>query len=207
MGLISNGTTVFDAGSMASGFGGSMTFIKKLTASSSGTLSFVDGSSNVVLDNTYKEYLFTFKDIHSSADNADFQFNGSDDTSSHSYDITKTTSFFRSYHFEGDDAAALQYQTSNDLAQGTGFQNFFGDDGLGNDNDQSAVGYMHLFNPSDTTFVTHFIAVTNMAHTSDISVQNFMAGYFNTTAAITAIQFKFDTGNIDAGDICLYGIS
>ena len=186
---------------------GEMRFIKKLTASSSATLSFVNGSSDVVLDNTYKEYLFTFKDIHAATDNADLQFNGSDDTSSHSYDITKTTTNFRSYHFEGDDAAAIQYQTSNDLAQSTGFQNFFGDDGVGNDNDQSAVGYMHLFNPSDTTFVTHFMAVTNMAHASDISVQNFMAGYFNTSSAITAIQFKFDTGNIDAGDICLYGIN
>ena len=77
---------------------------------------------------------------------------------------------------------------------------------MGNDNDQSAVGYMHLFNPSDTTFVKHFIAVTNMAHASDISVQNFMAGYFNTTAAITAIQFKMDSGNIDSGVIKMYGV-
>ena len=181
--------------------GGAMTLLETQTASSSSTISFTSG-----IDSTYDEYVFKFYDIHAATDNADLQFNGSDDTSSHSYDITKTTTNFRSYHFEGDDAAAIQYQTSNDLAQSTGFQNFFGDDGVGNDNDQSAVGYMHLFNPSDTTFVTHFMAVTNMAHASDISVQNFMAGYFNTTAAITAIQFKFDTGNIDAGDICLYGI-
>ena len=40
--------------------GGSMNFIKKLTASSSSTLSFVDGASSVVLDNTYKEYIFFF---------------------------------------------------------------------------------------------------------------------------------------------------
>jgi len=77
-----------------------MTFIKKLTASSSGTLSFVNGASSVVLDNTYKEYLFTFNNIHA-----------------------------------------------------------------------------------------------------------FVAGYFNTTTALTTVQFKFNTGNIDAGDICLYGIS
>ena len=31
MGLISNGTTIFDAGSMAAGVGSSMVFIKKLT--------------------------------------------------------------------------------------------------------------------------------------------------------------------------------
>ena len=41
-----------------------MTFIKKLTASTSATLSFVHGASSVVLDGTYKEYLFTFNNIH-----------------------------------------------------------------------------------------------------------------------------------------------
>ena len=45
MGLISNGTTIFDAGALDSGLAkGAMTFIKKLTASGSGTLSFVDGA-------------------------------------------------------------------------------------------------------------------------------------------------------------------
>ena len=48
---------------------GSMTFIKKLTASSSATLSFVDGTSSVVLDNTYKEYVFTFNNIHPATKN------------------------------------------------------------------------------------------------------------------------------------------
>ena len=33
------------------------------------------------------------------------------------------------------------------------------------------------------------------------------AGYFNTTTAITRFQFKMESGNIDAGDICLYGIA
>ena len=33
------------------------------------------------------------------------------------------------------------------------------------------------------------------------------SGYFNTTSAIDEIQFKFASGNIDAGDICLYGIA
>ena len=52
---------------------GSMVFIKKLTASSSSTLSFVNGSSDVVLDSTYKEYLFTFKDIHPQNDGRYFR--------------------------------------------------------------------------------------------------------------------------------------
>jgi hypothetical protein len=73
MALISNGSTIFDNGSMASGFGGNMVFIKKLTASASATLSFVDGADGVVLDDTYKEYVFTFNNIHPATDGAEFQ--------------------------------------------------------------------------------------------------------------------------------------
>jgi len=186
--------------------GGSFTFIKKLTASSSGDLSFVNGSSDVVLDNTYKEYLFTFKNIHTNADQVDLTFNGSDDTSSHSYDITKTTSFFESFHNEGDTSAELGYLAGADLAQSTAVQPL--GSGLGNANDENLGGYLHLFNPSDTTFVKHFISKINQSYRVGLpgSINQFVAGYFNTTAAITAVQFKMESGNIDAGDICLYGI-
>ena len=203
MGLISNGSTIFDAGSMASGFGGSMVFIKKLTASSSANLSFVNGSSNVVLDSTYKQYLFTFKNIHSSASNAYLYFNGTDDDSSHSFDVTQTTTFFRAYNFENDGARTLEYEASSDVAQGTNARLA---SGLETDNDSSLSGYLHLFNPSSTTFVKHFMSNTNYEQ-SAVSINSRCAGYFNTTADITGVEFKLSSGNIDAGDICLYGIN
>ena len=187
-------------GSLSSG---AMTFIKKLTASSSGTLSFVDGSSDVVLDNTYKEYLFTFKNMHPATDNAKFQVNFSIDSGSN-YNVTKTTTFFRGVHYEDGSGGGLSYSTGQDLAQSTDFANIV--DGVGSDADQNVSGYLHLFNPSDTTFVKHFIAVTNMSNKDDLSYNPYVAGYFNTTSAIDAIQFKMESGNIDAGDICLYGI-
>jgi hypothetical protein len=205
MGLISNGTTIFDAGALDSGLAkGAMTFIKKLTASSSSTLSFVDGASSVVLDSTYKEYMFTFNNIHPATNNVTFTFNMSADAGSN-YNVTKTTTHFRAIHGEGDSPATSNYNGSDDMAQGTGFQNLYG--GSGNDNDQCISGYFHLFNPSSTTFVKHFIAQTQGSHADDYSITNFIAGYGNTTSAIDAIQFKFSSGNIDAGDICLYGIA
>ena len=183
---------------------GSMVFIKKLTASSSSTLSFVNGSSNVVLDSTYKEYVFTFKDIHPSATDIDgLTFQGSTDGGSN-YNTTITSTYFRATHDEDGSNGAVAYQASQDLAQSTNFQNI--GQSVGNDNDQSLAGYLQLFNPSSTTFVKHFIARTNNAHQSDKTRDVFTAGYFNTTSAINAIQFKINTGNIDAGDICLYGI-
>ena len=184
--------------------GGAMTFIKKLTASSSGTLSFVDGSSDVVLDNTYKDYMFIFKDIHTSADAA-FSFNLSADTGSN-YNVTKTTTIFRARHREDGSNGALTYDPGgDDIAQGTGFQNIA--TVMGTDNDQSAAGFLHLFNPSSTTFVKHFLATMNTYRSSDYSAEEFTAGYGNTTSSIDAVQFKMSTGNIDAGTITLYGIN
>ncbi len=183
---------------------GSMTFIKKLTASSSATLSFVDGASSVVLDNTYKEYVFTFNNMHPATDNVNFSFNLSADSGSN-YNVTKTTTAFQSLHDEADSATQLGYASGYDLAQGTGVQILT--DAIGNDNDQCMSGYLHLFNPSSTTFVKHFIAVTNSVLYHNYSFQLFTAGYANTTSAVDAIQFQMESGNIDSGDICLYGIA
>ena len=182
---------------------GSMTFIKKLTASSSSTLDFLNGSSDVVLDNTYKEYLFTFKDIHPATDGVKFQVNFRDGGSN--YDASKTTTHWRSLHYEdGSTAAEITYLTATDLANGTGSQSIA--QNIGNDNDQSASGYLHLFNPSSTTFVKHFISRVNCSGNDNYSQEIFAAGYCNTTTAIDGVQFSMTSGNIDSGTIKLYGI-
>ena len=184
--------------------GGSMIFIKKLTASSDSDLSFVDGASSVVFDNTYKEYLFTFKDIHPSGDADYLSVNFSIDAGSN-YNVTKTSTAFRAYHTEDDSAASVDYLTAYDLAQGTGKQYLTGS--LGNDNDQCASGYLHLFNPSSTTFVKHYIYRGDQSFNANGNIDFFVAGYGNTTSAIDAVQFSMSSGTIDAGDICLYGIN
>ena len=181
---------------------GSMVFIKKLTASSSATLSFVDGTSSVVLDSTYKEYLFTFNNMHPATDNVELTVGFRDGSTD--YDATKTTTVFRAYHNEGGSDTALAYVAGNDLAQSTGFQKTGSP--CGNDADQCVSGYLQLFDPSNTTFVNHFLINQNLSDPSNYSINDFVAGYCNVTAAIDAVQFKFSSGNIDAGDICLYGI-
>ena len=183
---------------------GSMIFIKKLTASSDSELSFVDGTSDVVLDDTYKEYLFTFNNIHPETDNADFTFNMSTDAGSN-YNVTKTTTVATAQHSEAGSDPGLFYVTADDLAQSTAFQIILGL--IGNDADQSASGYLTLFNPSSTTFVKPFIAVGNSYYSGNYSLNDNTAGYGNTTSAVDAIRFQMSTGNIDAGDICLYGIN
>ena len=186
---------------------GAMVFIKKLTASSSSTLTFHNGTSDVVLDSTYKEYLFTFNNIHPSAESdLLFQANVSGGAD---FNETITSTFFRAYQNEAGSDTTLAYVAGLDQAQGTGFSTLT--DGIGSasntvNNDDNASGYLRLFNPASTTFVKHFIGVTNQQNPAVYSVNNYFAGYFNTTSAIDEIQFKMASGNIDAGDICLYGI-
>ena len=184
----------------------SMVLIKTLTASSSANLQFVHGSSDVVLDNTYPVYMFKFINMHPADNDADFQFNLSVDSGSN-YNVTKTTTAFNAYHYEdGSSGAGLSYDTSIDLAQSTSDQLIFGNQGIGNDNDQSLSGSLMLFNPSSTTFVKHFTTNVNGAHHADLSASTRIAGYGNTTSAVDGIRFKFASGNIDAGTIKLYGI-
>jgi hypothetical protein len=180
---------------------GSMIFIKKLTASSSATLSFVDGASSVVLDNTYPIYKFEFINIHPATDSAIFQVGFRDGGTD--YDAPKTSTFFYASHKEDDSQTVLAYETSYDQAQSTSFQNF---NNIGNANDENVSGDLQLFNPSSTTFVKHFIARSFSMMLDSGPRDVFAAGYFNTTSAIDEISFKFTSGNIDSGTIKLYGI-
>ena len=187
----------------------SLTLIKTITASSSSTVSFVNGSSDVVLDNTYPIYLITVINAHRSTTSSEqtFTFNLSADTGSN-YNVTKTTTVFDAYHRENDTSPAVNYVASQDIAQGTGFQNLTPEVELGEDNDASSSGELLLFNPSSTTFVKHFMWTSNHMsyYSTPWSINSFIAGYANTTSAIDAIQFKMSSGNIDAGTFKLYGI-
>jgi hypothetical protein len=199
MGLISNGTTIFDNGSMASGFGGSLSFISKQTASSSASISFTSG-----IDSTYKEYVFYFVSLHVANDNNNILFNFSTDGGSN-YNVTKTTTLFRAYHHESDGTTGLAYYTGGDLAQSSDFQRLTKN--MENSNDNGFSGYMHVFNPSSTTFVKHFMSRSSSTTYHPYNFADFVAGYGNTTSAINAVQFKAGSGNIDSGDILLYGVN
>jgi len=182
---------------------GAMTLIKSQTASSSSTISFVDGTSDVVLDNTYPIYKFVYTSIHPSSNGAEFQWQANAAGGS-GYNETHTSTHFQAAHNEADSDTGLSYTTSMDSAQGTG--GIILNTDVGADNDQSCSGDLWIFNPSSTTFVKHFMSRSNRSDAGDYSVDNFHAGYINTTAAIDEVQFSFNAGDIDAGTIKLYGI-
>ena len=167
---------------------------------SNATASFTSG-----IDSTYKEYIFKFINMHpsSNAGSNTFQFNMSADSGSN-YNVTKTSTHFRALHNEDDSAASIGYETAHDLAQGTGFQDI--SINVGGDDDECVSGTLHLFEPSSTTFIKHFIARSAPYEYSNRAFDCFAAGYGNTTSAVDAVQFKFSQNNMATGTIKMYGV-
>ena len=202
MALVKYNNNSLSSVTSAAGFpAGAMTLIKTLTASSSASVSFIHGSSDVVFDSTYPIYMFKWINTHHATGDRELVFQGTTDGSN--FNVTMTSTYFYAYQFESD-SNTLSYDTARDQSQGTGFQRLTLP--VRTDNDGGAAGEMFIFNPSSTTFVKHFISrsagMGEDSYAQDVNV----AGYFNTTSAITGIQFKARTGNLDSGTIKLYGI-
>jgi len=175
------------------------TLISTSTASGASNVSFTNITS------AYDEYMWVCTDINPATNAKNIEINFSDDTSSWSYDLTKTTTYWAATHEEGEaEAPSISYSAGFDHANGTGYQNLADD--IGSGGDESAAGIIHLFSPASTTYVKHFYSRFNSHHHSNRSDDYFVAGYINTTAAVTAIDFKMDAGNFD-GVIQMYGIS
>ena len=177
--------------------GSSLVLISTVTASSSSTVTFDSG-----IDSTYKEYQVHYIDVHPSAGDNHFTVNFRDGSTA--YDATKTSTMFRAYHREDDGGNALSYVTGGDLAQSTGSQQL--GQSVDADNDSSLSGILHLFDPSSTTFVKHFIARSQEVTYQTTSQEFYVAGYCNVTAAIDGLQFSMSSGNIDSGTFKLYGV-
>jgi len=181
------------------------TLIKTLTASGDSSLSFVDGTADVTLDSTYDEYMFVCTDMGPATNGVTFEFQASTDSGSN-YNTTVTYTMFRAYHTESGSESAVSYQSDDDGAQVTSFIRLVDGEQVGSGADESIVCVLHLFDPSDTTYVKHFYATTVCNSSNDAAQNAYIAGYFNTTSAIDAVSFKMSSGNMD-GVIQMYGIA
>ena len=184
--------------SVNAGLAGNMIFISSQTASSSASLSFTSG-----IDSTYDEYVFMFTNINPATDSAFFTFQVSTNGGS-SYGVNITSTNFIATHSEAGAGGRIEYVTAGDLAQSTSYQPL----GLyiGSASDESYSGELHIFAPSDTTYVKQFTSTGNLCSSSVYTRNPYVAGYVNSTSAINAIDFKMSSGNIDDGTIYLYGI-
>lgn len=193
-----NNRSIKDVTSLPFGVG-NLIHISSQTASNSASISFTTG-----INSTYKEYQFYFINVHARSNDTYLEFNGSTDSGSN-YNVTKTSTFFRTTHNEPDTYTDFTYATAEDLAQSTNYQKI--SYVTGSDADDNVVGNLTIFNPASTTYVKHFISVINATYSPPYpsSQNNFVAGYMNTTSAINAFSFRMSTGNFD-GTIALFGV-
>ena len=174
------------------------TLISTSTASDAASIAITSG-----IDSTYDEYMFVCTDIHAedTQPHFGFQVNASGQSG---YNEVITSTYISSYHSESGSSTSLYYLTAGDQAQGTALQRLASD--CGNENDEASAGILHLFTPSNTTYVTHFYSTFNTNRYDDITNLTYVAGYINVTAAITGIEFKMTSDNV-SGTIQMYGIA
>jgi hypothetical protein len=163
------------------------------TASSDASLAFTS-----LIDSTYKEYIFSFENMHSTNDGANFTFQAGA-----SYNTSITSTAFRS---ENSDSGSNNFGAAPANAQGngTGEQMMYHE--MDNDNDSCVSGVLHLFNPSSTTYVKNWYSRVQGSKNSDTSMEVYTAGYLNTTSALTQVRFTIASGSIQSGTIKMYGV-
>jgi hypothetical protein len=176
---------------------GDMQLISSATASSSASIEFSLGN--------YKEYQFYFDNLDAD-DGTYIQFQASTDSGS-TYATTITSTAFSTQHNHADTFTSLAYASSFDQAQGTSFHYLTNTSGATSTPERTHSGYMKLFNPSSTTYVKHFISTISSAASDDYMMTLNLGGYFNTTSALTNFKFQATSGNINSGQILLFGIN
>ena len=189
----SNGSGVLSG--VNAGFGSAQVLVDSTTCSNTASVTYT-------LSNAYNEYVFDCITINPVTDNVSIQFQVSNDGTNYNKEIQ--SSFYVAYNTETGSPTDLVYDGLHDQALGTSFQTIFKE--VGNDADQACVVKLHLFNPSSTTYIKNFYArgVGSLHH--QYVQDQYSAGYFNDTTAMTSIRFKMSSGNINAGKIKMYGI-
>jgi len=184
--------------SVNSSLPGGMVLISSATASNSASVEFTSG-----IDSTYDEYQFWFVDINPGTDGGgwEWQVNA---VGQSGFNEVATTTVFSGQHNEGDTYANIVYHSGNDQANATTYMDLSGG-GTGSGSDECVVGKLCLFSPSSTSKVKHFTAIIPSLHPSDYSLNSYVAGYINTTAAIDEVSFKMHSGNFD-GNIYMFGV-
>jgi len=158
------------------------------------------------IDDTYPVYEFHYVNIHPETDDTSFQFQV--ETTGTSYAQPMTTTYFQAYNAESGGTPDVGYSAGNDQANAdVAFQNIAKTMGGGSGkDDESASGILTLYDPS-SAFVKHFVA-TSHDYQSNASAQSaYVAGYINTTTAITKVKFMMSSGDIDSGTIKMFGVS
>ena len=177
------------------------------------TNTFTGASSSdftTLIDSTYDVYKFEFNAINPATDHQYFSFNGSDDTSSHVYNVDKISNFYFTWNAASGGSPSLTQWDTGQLDNGdagTVYQRLnMGTDDTGGVAAASCSGELWLFEPANTSKITNWISVGTGIDSSPGVYGVYTSGYFNTTSAINAFNFDIPSYGLN-GTIKMYGIT
>jgi len=192
---VPSGATIANSGT-ATGFGGggAWTFIKSLTESGASTIELINGTSDVVFDNTYIAYeLVGFNVVSSQDDTAPWiRFRTASDT-------TWQTSGYKSTGVIGSGTSTGNWSATTYVFQF---------DSTGTGTGEKFNFRMTFYNPAQTTDYPSACWVANgLRHERSARHMSGHSVYSNSTGAIDGIQLGTTGGNVSCDFLKLYGLS
>ena len=162
------------------------------------------------LTSTYSTYVFKWIECQSVSDETSFSFNGSNDSGA-TYNVDKVSNFYFTWNAASGGSPSLTQWDTGQLDNGdagTVYQRLnMGTDDTGGVAAASCSGELWLFEPANTTKITHWISVGTSIDSSPGVYGVYTGGYFDIAGAITAINFQFWAPSTGwNGTVKLYGI-
>lgn len=164
------------------------------------------GDTNINFDNTkitstYSTYEIRYFNVVPSVDDVAFQMHFSDDNGSN-FDSNHTGGFFSTW--TGASSAGSTYETANDSVSDS-FQKLSAS--LSFDAGDGSGGIVTIQNPSSASFMTTYQgAESHMeAAATARNYSTYIAGMWDSLAAVNYIRFDMTSGNIATGTFQLWG--
>ena len=176
----------------AAGGGGAWTLIKAVTASTDSSIDFVDGTDDVVLDNTYLAYRIVGVNTAGDSDNQFIYVHFSEDTGS-----TWENTNYQTNIYKMQPAYDFRYNGTTDA---------FTMDSTGTAAYETCSFEYTVFDPSISDDYTHYYFNGIESQNTSVIISFTGGGMYKSAAAVDGIRFVASSGNL-SGDCVLYGLA
>jgi len=179
--------------------GGGLIFIKKITASNDASISFQNGSSAVVIDGTYDNYVIKFSNVRPADQNKTFTAQIYTGGTIRTSNYGTTTAIFNGAQGGVSNGTDFQDNPNNLLVMGN----------INNQSEKGLAGELKFSTPTDTSqffTATYQAGVTYDGAYGRVKSYIGTGGFKTSGTAMDGILFQFDSGNIAEGIFTLYGM-
>ena len=167
------------------------------------TVTSVDFTSGI--DNTYNHYIFVFVDLETTYNGTQLTFTPSTDNGA-TWGINKTSVgwYVRMTH-SGSITQPTMHPASGSQQNSSAVQELNYQWGGNAPSNETAVGFLHIYNPSSTTYLKNYYARVLTFYVTNGENERYIGGYMDTTSAVNGFRFDTVQGDLYGGKFKLYG--